>query len=172
MPKVPAGCLITGSSNEPASRPDASRDCADHPEAGQDPSDPSKDLTTSEASTWCADHKCKKGSTRHADRSIKQACLCREVSTDHETHGRRSGGYGRAEVLISARGASVGDVQVHPGDRSRTREAHSHPYSGWLPEQGRRRARKLVSTADHAQHVSEHAVHKRTVRNQTAHGVP
>ena len=33
-PKVPAECLMTGSSNEPASRPDASRNCADHPEAG------------------------------------------------------------------------------------------------------------------------------------------
>ena len=30
---------MTGSSNEPASRPDASRNCADHPEEGQDPSD-------------------------------------------------------------------------------------------------------------------------------------
>ena len=29
-----------------------------------------KDLATSEASTWCANHK-SKGSTRHADRSIK-----------------------------------------------------------------------------------------------------
>ena len=39
MPKVPADCLMTGSSNEPASRPDASRNCADHPEAGSDPSE-------------------------------------------------------------------------------------------------------------------------------------
>ena len=38
---------------------------------------------------------------------------------------------------------------------------------------GRRREEQtLVSPADHAQHVSEHAAHERTVRNQRAHGTP
>ena len=57
----------------------------------------------------------------------KRACLRREVSTDHETHGQRSGGCGRrAGALISAREALAG---VHPGGRSRTREAHTHIHS-------------------------------------------
>ena len=68
-----------------------------------------KDLTTREASTWCADRKCK-GSTRHAYRSVKRACLRRETRTDHDAHCRSSGGCRRAGVLISARRASVGDV--------------------------------------------------------------
>ena len=37
---------------------------------------------------------------------------------------------------------------------------------------GQRRAQRLVSPANHAQHVGEHAVHKRTVRQQRAHGEP
>ena len=40
----------------------------------------------------------------------KQACLRREVSTDHEAHSRSSGGRRRAGVSISARRASVEDV--------------------------------------------------------------
>ena len=31
------------------------------------------------------------GSTRRADSSISTSCLCREVPTDHEAHGRSSG---------------------------------------------------------------------------------
>ena len=128
MPKVPTDCLMTRSSSEPAGRPDAPRNCADHPETGAKIVR-REDLTTSEASTWCADHTCKKGCTRHADRSIKHACLRREnCPLTMKTHGQRSGGCGRvAGALISAREALVG---VDPGRRSRTREAHSHPYSG------------------------------------------
>ena len=40
-----------------------------------------KDLTTSEASTWCAKHQGKEGSMTGQS---KRACLCREVPTDHE----------------------------------------------------------------------------------------
>ena len=66
-----------------------------------------------------------RGSTRHADRSIKQARL---RPTDHETHGQRSGGCGRrAGALISAREALVGRT---PGGRRKTREAWLHPYPG------------------------------------------
>ena len=133
MPKVPAECLMTGSSNEPASRPDASRNCADHPEAGQDPSNSTrghvprlcgeKTSRRVRRALGCADHKCK-GSTRHADPvNQNEHVLRREV-----THGQRSGGCGRrAGAVFSAREALMG---VHPGGRSTTREAHSHLLPG------------------------------------------
>ena len=80
-----------------------------------------KDLVTSEASTWCADHKCNAPPDMLTSQS-KRACLRREVPTDHEAHRRSSGGCRRAGVSISARRASVGDA----GGRSRTREARSY----------------------------------------------
>ena len=86
-----------------------------------------KDVTTSEANTWCADHKCKAPPTMLTGQS-KRAWLRQEVSTDNETHDQRSGGCGkRAGALISSREALAG---VHPGGRSRKREAHSHPLPG------------------------------------------
>ena len=116
-PKVPAECLMTGSSNEPASRPDASRNCADHPEAGQDPSAKGQVQRLCGAKTPRRVRRALGVLTTSAKAppdmltgQSKRACLCREVSNDHETHGRRSGGCRRAGVLISARTASVGDV--------------------------------------------------------------
>ena len=60
-------------------------------------------------------------------------------------------------MSISAQGALAGS---RPRGHSRTREARSHPYSRPREE------KRLVSPADHAQHVSEHAAHKRTVRQR------
>ena len=43
-----------------------------------------------EASTRCADHKCKAPPDMQTSQSV-QACLRREVPTDNEAHGQRSG---------------------------------------------------------------------------------
>ena len=113
-------------------------------------------LKTSEASTWCADHRCKAPLDMLTGES-KRACLCREVPTDHEAHSRSSGGCRRAGVLISARKASVGGVPEAESGHAKHARIHSEApvrckmwsdvREGWsLP-------------ASDAQHVSEHAVH-------------
>ena len=68
-----------------------------------------EDLTTSEASTWCADHKCMAPPDMLTGQS-KRACLRREVLTDNEARSRSSSGCRKARVSISAPRASVGDV--------------------------------------------------------------
>ena len=62
-----------------------------------------------------------RGSTRHADQSIKQACLCREVSTDQETHGHSSGRHRRAGAQLQS------SAQKPKSSLSKTREAWFHP---------------------------------------------
>ena len=122
--------------------------------------------------------------------SRRQPSISKSMSasrTDHEAHCHSSSGRCRraeAQLQSSGRGALVG---VHPRGRSRTREARSHPSSGeptvplepparadlsrtatstkirsgsMASTRCTRREEQLVSPAGHAQHVSEHAVHK------------
>ena len=109
--------------------------------------------------TRCADHKCK-SSTRHADRSIKRACLRREVPTDREAHSRNSSGCRRARVQVSARSAFGGrrpEAEARHVKHARIRTLVNPLWDSSLSESGPaqdgRRARRLVSPADHAQHV-------------------
>ena len=120
-------------------------------------------------SAWCGKHRRKAPPDMLTSRSV-QACLSGDVPTDHEAHGQSSSGCreSRGADLCSAqesRWLSFGARR--PRGRSRTREARSYPRLGPQPERTwarQRRARRLVSPANHAQHVSEHAAHKQTVR--------
>ena len=122
---------------------------ADHPGSDKDPSDKKRTgartarrderkrekaamgLTKTAASGPrgahdASNHKRKAPPDMLTGRSV-QACLSRDVPTDHEAHGQRSGGCRWAGASISAQGALAGSG---PRGQSRTREARSYPHSG------------------------------------------
>ena len=128
-------------------------------------------------SAWCGKHRRKAPPDLLTGRSV-QACLSREVPTDHEARGQRCSGCGKSRSAAADLCSGV-ETQLR---RDRDPEAEAeHTTHGRIHTQAVCQSRMttcmwsnavLVRAADHAQHVSEHAVHKRTVRHDAAHEAP
>ena len=119
-------------------------------------------------SAWCGKQRRKAPPDMLTGRSV-QACLSREVPTDHEACGHRSSGCGKSESAAAELCSGVETTQLW---RERTPEAkaehrHDRVYTQALSERteaGQRRERERggnsvvpVSPRSHAQHVGARA---------------
>ena len=123
-------------------------------------------------SAWCGKHRRKAPPDVLTGRSA-QACLSREVPTDHEARGQGSKRLRKerersCRVLLSVGGMyTQRPRRTTKHDDIHTQAVCQSRMTTWTLSNA-----VLVSPVDLAQHVSEHAVRKRTVRDEAALGAP